>query len=75
MTVEITCECNNCRSDMDTGDNVYCSSCYEDLQSQIDDLRNNHHDSDCETCDEHYHEIEGLKSKIKSLEAQLNEGF
>ena len=54
-----TIRCDECRKEQDTGDNIYCETCYEKLEQRIDELES---------------ENEGLIDDIKALkEGAINE--
>lgn len=47
--------CDECRKEQDTGDNIYCESCYEELKKEIDELGS---------------VIDGLKDEIRNLKEE-----
>lgn len=65
MGIKLTCDGYKCKSEIKDGDSVYCESCYNNLQENIDELVK---DIDCQD-----DEISSLNKSIVELEKKIKE--
>ena len=54
--MSISCRCDKCRAEMESGNDIYCDFCYEELKDANEALTDENND---------------LKKQIESLEKEL----